>query len=192
LSLFSRVSLKHLTITPKCINCDLCRNACPVGAIHPPYENKVKESRTTGVKRLLAYFVVLPVMAVTGALLMRTSSDALSSVHKDIKLYELIKQNEAHPADVLPIDIEVFLAQGGSTNELQQRTDKIRDEFALYSTIAGALMGLIIAITLINLSLKRTRKTYEIDDAACVSCGRCFAYCPQNTNHNDTGDITNE
>jgi ferredoxin len=183
LSLFARVSLKQPTITVKCNNCDLCRNACPVDAIRPPYENKVKESRLSGVKRLLAYFIFLPLTALVFALLMRASSDTLSSVHKDVKLYELIQQNEQHPADILPVDIEVFLSQGGTVEALTSHITQIRSEFKTYSTFAGALTGIIIGITLISLSLKRSRKTYEINASSCVSCGRCFGYCPQNKNN---------
>jgi ferredoxin len=186
LSLFSRVSVKHLTITGKCINCDLCRNACPVDAIRPPYENRVKESRMTGVKRILAYFVFLPLIAFSGALLMRSASDSLSRVNKNIRLHELVALNEANPPDVMPVDVEVFFAQGGTIDDLVAQTNEIREQFAVYSTVAGALTGLIIGLTLIRLSLKRTRKTYEIDEASCVNCGRCFSYCPQNHKINQT------
>jgi ferredoxin len=180
LSLFSRVSLRHLTITAECINCDLCRNACPVDAIRPPYENKVKESRSAGVKRLLAYFVFLPLMGLSGALLLRMAGDSLSHAHKDVRLYEQVVQNEINPQDVQPIDVEVFFSQGGTIDALSSRVDAIRGQFIAYSTVAGALIALIIGVTLINLSLKRTRKTYEIDNASCINCGRCFSYCPQN------------
>lgn len=180
LSLFSRVSLRHLTITTECINCDLCRNACPVDAIRPPYENKVKESRSAGVKRLLAYFVFLPLMGLSGALFLRMAGDSLSHANKDVRLYEQVMQNEINPQDIQPIDVEVFFSQGGTIDELSSRVDVIRGQFRTYSTVAGALIALIIGITLINLSLKRTRKTYEIDNAACINCGRCFSYCPQN------------
>lgn len=183
LSLFAKVSLKQPTITAQCINCDLCRNACPVAAIHPPYENKVKESRTSGVKRLLAYFFFLPVMGLAFALLLRASSDTLSKVHKDVKLYELVKQNETHPEDILPVDIEVFLSQGGTVEALTSHITQIRSEFKTCSTVAGSLIGIIIGLMLINLSLKRSRKTYEIDASSCVNCGRCFGYCPQNQNN---------
>jgi polyferredoxin len=183
LSLFSRYSIRRISITPSCINCDLCHHACPVAAIRPPYENRVKESRMEGVKRLLAYFVFLPVMMFAGAYMMRTASDALSTANRDIRLYEQVVQNEINPHDIQPVDVEVFFSQGGTIDELESRVAKIGAGFKTYSTATGALIGLVVAMTLINLSLKRTRKTYGIDHAACVACGRCFGYCPQNIKH---------
>ncbi|MDR3328540.1 MAG: hypothetical protein LBS63_00335, partial [Prevotellaceae bacterium] len=52
--------------------------------------------------------------------------------------------------------------------------------FKTYSTVAGGFMGLVVGFTLIGLSVKRTRKEYEISDAKCVNCAKCFGYCPQN------------
>lgn len=180
LRLFARVSLRQMTITATCINCELCHNACPVDAIRPPCENKVKESRADGVKRLLAYVVFLPVMAVVGALILNAMSHALSYAHKDVRLYDQVMQNEMNPQDIQPIDVEVFFAQGGTIDELTARKTQIQRQFNTGSAIAGALTGVVIGIMLIGLSVKRTRKTYEIDSAACINCGRCFAYCPQN------------
>ena len=179
LSLFSRVSIFKAKMTVECINCELCHNACPVDAIMPPYDNKVKESRMHGVKRILTYFVFLPVMIVVGALIMRTISDSLSKPHFDMRMYSLAMQNEEKPQDVLPLDLEVFYGQGGTLEELAGRVEVIKADFKLYSTIAGGFIGLTIGIMLISLSVKRSRKLYEIDDAACVNCARCFSYCPQ-------------
>ncbi|MDR1342990.1 MAG: 4Fe-4S binding protein [Prevotellaceae bacterium] len=190
LSLFSRFSIWRISITPSCISCELCHNACPVAAIRPPYENKVKERRRDGVKRLLAYLIFLPVMALAGALAGRMASHSLSTVNKDIRLYRQVAQNEVNPRDIQPVDVEVFFSQGGTVDELEARAAKIGADFKAYSTAAGALIGLVVAITLINLSVKRTRKTYEIDHAACVACGRCFGYCPQNIKHQRTNDMS--
>jgi polyferredoxin len=140
LSLFARVSFFKIKITKKeCINCQLCHNACPVDAIKPPYENKVKETRTVGVKRILRYMVFLPLMMIAGASVMYLLSDTLSQINKNVQLAD----------------------------------------FRLYAIFVGAFFGLVISITLINLSTKRTRKQYEIDNASCVACGRCFKCCPQ-------------
>ena len=182
LSLFSRVSILRIELTQKpCINCELCHNACPVDAIKPPYDNKVKESRMRGVKRIVNYFVILPLMITAAALLMRSVSGDLSRANKDVKLYDMVMQYEADPQDILSVELEAFYGQGGTVEELTERHDQIQNDFKFYATIAGALIGLLVGITLINLSIKRTRKLYEIDHKDCVACGRCFSYCPQNT-----------
>jgi len=175
LSLFSRASIWKVEITKKaCINCELCHNACPVDAIKPPYDNKVKENRLKGVKRIINYFVILPLMIVAGALLLRSVSSQLSRAHKDVRLYDMVMQHEVEPQDILSVELEA------TVEELTGRYNAIQAEYKLYSTIAGALIGLVVGITLISLSVKRTRYQYEIDHAACVACGRCFGYCPQN------------
>ena len=43
----------------------------------------------------------------------------------------------------------------------------------------GAWVGLVVGVKLIHLSIRRRRAEYEPDPANCVSCGRCFWYCPQ-------------
>lgn len=188
LSLFSRVSIWKVELTQKpCINCELCHNACPVDAIQSPYDNKVKESRLRGVKRIVNYFIILPLIIVAGAVLLRSVSPQLSRANKDVRLYDMIMQHEAAPQDILSVELEAFYGQGGTIEALTGKYETIQAEFKLYSTIAGALIGLVIGTTLIGLSVKRTRRQYEIDHAACVGCGRCFSYCPQNIRQNSKG-----
>jgi len=181
LNLFARVSIFKVELTKKqCINCDLCHNACPVDAIKPPYDNKVKENRLLGVKRILNYFVILPIIVVAGAVILRSLSSDLSRVNKEVKLYEMVMQQEANPQDVLSLELEAFYGRDDSVESLMERFQMIQADFRFYSTLAGAFIGLVIGLTLINLSVKRTRKLYEIDNKNCVVCGRCFSYCPQN------------
>ncbi len=181
LSLFSSVSIWKIRITKKsCINCELCHNACPVDAIRAPYANKVKESRQTGVKRLLIYFVILPFMIVAGALLMRAGSADLSRAHKEVRLYDMVIAHEANPDEELSKELEAFYGQGRTIEELTASYEAVQADFLFYSTIAGALIGLVVGLVLIELSVKRTRKEYEIDYSACIACGKCFNYCPQN------------
>jgi len=187
LSLFSRISFRQVKITKKgCINCQLCHNACPVDAIRPPYENKVKETRSAGVNRILRYIVFLPLVVIAGATIMLVLSDTLSKVNKEVQLYEMVVRNEMQPQEIQSLELQAFYSREKTVDELATQVFKIKKDFRIGSGITGACIGLVIALTLINLSLKRSRKLYEIEDANCVSCGRCFSYCPIN-NENETG-----
>ena len=187
LSLFSSVSIWKIKLTRKsCINCELCHNSCPVDAIRPPYANKLKENRSVGVRRLLGYFVVLPIMMIAGALLLRMASPNLSRAHKDVRLYDQVIQHEAQPEEELSLELEAFYGQGRSVEEITALYEAKVVEYRFWSTIAGALIGLVIGLALIRLSVKRSRKQYEINHANCVACGQCFSYCPQNKQMNES------
>lgn len=182
LSLFSSVAIKKIQLTDKsCINCELCHNSCPIDAIKPPYANSAQEERREGVKRVLGYTLLLPLLVVAGAMLMRMSSDVMSRAHKEVRLYDLVSAYESQAdAETIPLEVEAFYMKGRTMEELQLSKDMVQADFRLYSTWIGAAMGLVLAIALIRFSVKRSRPKYEIDQAACVACGKCFSYCPQN------------
>lgn len=185
LSVFGSVSVKKMEVTHKgCIDCKLCHHCCPVDALRPPYANQVKEDRLKGVKRLLMYFIMLPLLTLAGALFVGSNSQALSRAHKDVHLYDLIQLQEANP-DMDPIlEVTAFNEMGRSMEELEAQVQEVQQKFRIYGYLAGALIGFVLGFKLIRLSVKRTRKTYEINHAACVACGKCFDYCPQNLKKN--------
>lgn len=182
LSLFSAVSVRKIEITQKkCINCELCHNACPVDAIRAPYANNVKEERTEGVKRIIGYMLVLPVLMAAGALLMRASSDSLSTANREVRLHEMVIEYEAQSdPQTIPLEVEAFYMEDRTMEDLAASADAVRAQFRTISTWCGAFMGLVLSIALIRFSVKRRRETYEIDMSSCVACGKCFDYCPQN------------
>ena len=182
LSIFSAVSLFKVEITKKaCINCELCHQSCPVDAIDAPYGNKVQESSRTGVRRVLAYFLLIPLMMAVGGLLMRQVSPDLARGNKKVRLYAQVMHFEAHPDEEQNPDVEAFYSQGRTLEELTVSKDAVLKDFRLWSTLAGLLIGLVVGVKLVRLSLKRGRKQYEIAPARCVACGKCFSYCPQNS-----------
>ena len=181
LSVFSALSWKKLEITGKgCINCALCGVSCPVDAIRAPQSSRTKEERRRGVKRVILFAILLPILTVVGSVLVGTQSDALSLAHKDVYLYELLQRQEANPELDEPLEVETFHALGGDMEELKAKVDDIRGDYQFYAYLIGALIGFVIGFKLLKLSLKRGRKTYEIDMARCTMCGKCFNYCPQN------------
>lgn len=181
LSVFSALSWKKLEITGKgCINCALCGVSCPVDAIRAPQLSRTKEDRSRGVKRIILFVILLPLLTFSGAVLLGSQSDALSLAHKDVYLYEQLLSQEANPQQEEPLEVETFHALGGDMEALKEKVDSVRDEYERYAYMAGALIGFVIGFKLLKLSLKRSRKTYEIDMARCTMCGKCFNYCPQN------------
>ena len=180
MGLFSRFAFFRTKITRQtCINCDLCHDSCPVDAIRPPYANQVKEKRIDGVWRLVRYMVLLPLSMIVGAFSVYLISDSLSRNNRIVRLYEEVMLNEKTPQEMQTLDLQTFYAQGGIIDELEKEVVVIRTRFERGAIVCGAFLGLVIALSLLNLSLKRTRKTYSIDHSACVCCGRCFTYCPQ-------------
>lgn len=181
LSVFSALSWKKLEMTDKgCINCALCSVSCPVDAIRAPQNSRTKEERRKGVNRIILFAILLPVLTFAGAVLVGSQSDALSLAHKDVYLYELLQRQEAQPESDEPLEVETFHALGGDMNELKVKVEGVRNDYKFYAYLTGALIGFVIGFKLLKLSLKRGRKTYEIDMARCTLCGKCFNYCPQN------------
>ncbi len=179
LGVMSSVSMKRVEVTHKqCINCALCHNACPVDAIREPYANKGGENRMVGVRRVLLYLVLLPLLTIGGGWLLSSQTDTLSIAHRDVYLYNLLQHNVDN--EEIPAEVEAFHEMGRSMEDLEASVITIRQSYYHWAWIAGALIGFVLGCKLIRLSMKRTRKTYEIEPSACVACGKCFNYCPQN------------
>ena len=177
LGVVTSVATRRVEVTKKpCINCTLCHNACPVDAIREPYANKGSEKRMTGVRRVLLYLVLLPLLTIGGGYLLSSQSDTLSIAHRDVYLYTLLQTDSNN----MSTEVEAFHEMGRSMENLEASVISVRDTYYRWSWLAGALIGFVLGCKLIRLSVKRTRKTYEIEPSACVACGKCFDYCPQN------------
>lgn len=182
LGMVGSVATKRVEVTKKqCINCTLCHNACPVDAIREPYANKGGENRMTGVRRVLLYLVMLPLLTVGGGWLLSSQSDTLSIAHRDVYLYSLLQaDSDGETSDTMAAEVEAFHEMGRSMEDLEASVVSVRESYRHWSWFAGALIGFVLGCKLIRLSVKRTRKTYEIEPSACVACGKCLDYCPQN------------
>lgn len=179
LGVISSVAAKRVEVTRKpCINCTLCHNACPVDAIRAPYANKGSENRMTGVRRVLLYLVMLPLFTVIGGWMLSSQSDTLSIAHRDVYLYTLLQSDLS--SEDMPAEVEAFHEMGRSMEDLEASVVSVREAYRHWAWFAGALIGFVLGCNLVRLSVKRTRKNYEIEPSACVACGKCFDYCPQN------------
>jgi len=178
LSWMSRVAKWHVTITPdECIQCRLCEDSCPFDAIRKPSTQPV--GRTEGKKLLVVLLVLLPVMAAVAALPGYWAGDLLARADQTVRTADLVWQNELTKPEITPDEVTAFARTGRPAGGLYAEAAAIVKDYRVAGLVFGAWAGLVIGGKLIALSIRRTRSDYEPDRAHCLSCGRCFEYCPR-------------
>jgi polyferredoxin len=179
LALLSRVSWRHLRIpATTCVQCRLCEDACPYGAIQRPTSVPPARQSRADRRRLLVALVVAPILIAIGTACGFAMRSSLAGVHPTVQLAEQIRGEEAAQTKSRTDATEAFRATGESLPSLYARADQLRATFAWAGTLFGGWVGLVFAVKLVNLSVRRRRTDYQPDRAACVSCGRCFWHCP--------------
>jgi len=186
LSWFSR---RHATITPEaCIRCRLCEDSCPFGAILHPTDEKAPETRRRGVRRLAMLLALLPLLVAGGAWLGDRLGLPLSKLHPLVAKAEEVRMEDAGVAADPTLASAAFRASGTPTRNLVTEALAVRQRTTITGRFVGAGLGLALAFRLISLSVRRMRRDYEPSRTACLSCGRCFAYCPVEPREQRPGD----
>jgi ferredoxin len=180
LRLLSRLSKWRVTITPTdCIQCRLCEEACPFGAIRKPTGQWPTKEYKIAKLRLAFLLLLLPVLIGAGGWAGYELRGWLAQVHPQVRLAQRIAQEEGGQVEGTIDASDAFRATGRPSNELYAEASQIRDRFAVGSALCGAFIGLVIGGKLLILAVKRRRTDYEADRAGCFACGRCYAYCPK-------------
>lgn len=184
LNLVSRFSKNHITITPShCIQCKLCEDSCPFGAIEYPQEIKVSDQRKLLVNRFLIYSLIVPLLVLIGAWTGYRFHENLASVNNKIQLAnELLNNNNSVEES---LEVETFKSLGKPLTELYSEAVVILSSFKTGGMLAGGFIGLVFGLTLAALSRYRYRKDYEPNKGTCLSCNRCVDYCPVGTDQED-------
>jgi NosR/NirI family nitrous oxide reductase transcriptional regulator len=173
----SKFSSKHMTITPAaCIQCKLCANSCPFGAIDEPVTETGK--RRNNVKRFMIYFLLMPLWIGIAGFAGSKMQVPLSLINRTVYLADLIIKHPEVKNDPNNIDVRTFLSSGKSTEKLISEAVIIRNQFYVGGWLLGGFMGLIIGSSLISLSTFRKREDWEPNKTNCLSCARCMPYCP--------------
>ena len=176
----SVLSKHHVTITPdECIQCHLCADSCPFDAINTPTPEKYPGEPDKSKRQLILLLVLLPVMLVISGWSFSKLSIPLSRNHYIVKVAEQIRLEDTGQTTITTESSDAFRGTGMPTTELYNQAAHIQAQFKTGSWILGAFLAFIIMSKLINLTLWRRRIDYEPDKGTCVSCGRCFKYCPK-------------
>ena len=175
----SRLSWKRITITPdECIQCRLCEDSCPYGAIDIANADAPRQGRAMGRRLLVALIVAAGLLVAGGGYLGRLSGPALSRAAPQVQLAQRIADEEAGIEKEFDDASKAFRNTGRTFRELYDEAAAIEARFDVGTMLAGGFLGLIVGLKLIALSVRRRRTDYEANRANCVACGRCFARCP--------------
>jgi polyferredoxin len=179
LGLLSRVSKWHARIPPQeCIQCRLCEDACPYGAIQEPTTPLTPHVKPTARRRLVFLLLLAPVLVAAGAGLGKLLSLPLARLDPKFRLAERIRLEETGQVPDTTDASDAFRTTGRPANDLYRQAHDLRSRFGGLAVWLGAWTGLVVSVKLINLSIRRKRTDYQPDRSRCVSCARCYWYCP--------------
>ena len=77
------------------------------------------------------------------------------------------------------LESESFRASKQPKEDLYGEADAVMKQFKTGSTILGIVVTGLFAVYTIGLFRRIKREDYEPHRGNCVSCGRCFSYCPK-------------
>lgn len=180
LGIASSVSRWRVRITPTtCTQCRLCEQSCPFGAINKSTLDAPVRSAAADKRRLAILFVLLPVLVAIGVFLGGLSANTLARKHRMVALAERIHLEDAGTVEGTTDASAAFRATGEPVEDLFKTAAAVTQHYLLAGRLGGAWIGLVAGLKLISLAIRRRRTDYEADRASCLSCARCFRYCPQ-------------
>jgi ferredoxin len=162
-----------------CADCRLCAEACPVNAIRPPEQAPLPEDPLLGRRRLAGLLALTPLVVVAFAWIGSGLDGVLARTHPTVRLAaQLVGEDNGEPG--LPsLEVRSFHSSGAELAKLLEDAEEVQRRFVIGGGLLGAYLGLVVMVRLLGAARWR-RSTYaEPDPSLCVSCGRCFADCPQ-------------
>lgn len=183
----SMFSKWHASITPaECIQCRLCESSCPYGAIVVPTPDDRPVDHPAEKRRLAWLLLATPFIVAFTAGVGWVSHEMIAHLHPTVRLAERIAAEEQGQVLEPSLESDAFHAGNQPEAELYAEARTIKERFKPASAWLGAFLGLVVCGKLLRLHTMRRSTDYVADRGACLSCARCFAYCPIESTHVDT------
>ena len=137
------------------------------------------------MKRNLAYLLLL-VAALAGGGIGYLAAPALARTNDIVRTAaQEWRRMQAGDAALPPspnawLRSDGFRQTGGADRDaLFARARRIVNQFRLGALLLGLWWGLAVGLKVFTLSRPDRRTEFEVDHAWCVSCGRCYRWCPR-------------
>lgn len=176
----SRLAAQHVRVAPdKCSQCNLCEKCCPYQAILPPTLPLTSAARQRGPRQLVAMILLAPFIVILFAWLGAQCAFPLSQYHPHLIRAEKLLAERSGLVDEISAETMAWTQRNASDENALELARDTMQQFAWSATFLGGFIGVVIATHGVLFTLRRRRTEYEADPARCVACGRCFWYCPQ-------------
>jgi NAD-dependent dihydropyrimidine dehydrogenase PreA subunit len=176
----SFLSRRHMTITPdECVKCRLCEDSCPFGCIREATDVLPPIDRQATVRKRTVILALMPLLVAGGGWVGRQAAGPLSLYDARVSLARQVQLEDFGVAGETTLASEAFRASGTLTARLFAEAEAIQGRYRKGGALCGVFLGLSFGFALVGLVSRPRREGYEPDRASCVSCGRCFAYCPR-------------
>lgn len=176
----SRLSRWRVKITPTdCNQCRLCEEACPFGAIQTPVPDWPEATYKRDKIRLAWLLVLLPFLVFLGSRAGNALAPLVARTHPTVALAERVFAEENQALEDTTDASQVFRSSGETIASLYEHAGALRARIEKGGWFFGGFLGLILGGKLILLSLRPRQRDYEAERAGCISCGRCFNFCPK-------------
>jgi NAD-dependent dihydropyrimidine dehydrogenase PreA subunit len=135
--------------------------------------------RRTGKPALLVAMLLFPLLALAGGWLGGRLGQPLARVHRTVQLADRIWLENVGRVEGTTVASDTFRATGRSESALYRDAVEVQRRFSWGARLFGAFVGAVLGGKLIRFSVRRRQEDYEADRTTCLSCGRCFMYCPR-------------
>jgi NosR/NirI family nitrous oxide reductase transcriptional regulator len=131
------------------------------------------------MRRNLAYLVVL-LAPLAGGGVGYVSAPALARTNDTVRLAARVWKEDRLSLAERTLESEAFRLTGGADRAaLFGRAQAKERQFRVGGLLFGLWCGLVVGLKVFSLSRPTRRTEFEVDHAWCVSCGRCYRWCPR-------------